>query len=105
MTRLIHVDTDIGGDTDDLCALVMLLGWPDVELTGVTATTIYAGFATTGAASCTASNSATVTFDHVSITGGDGSGTPDFSLSVPGSKPSVNAGGRPSTSVGSASRP
>jgi purine nucleosidase len=36
MQRLIHLDTDIGGDPDDLCALVMLLGWPDVEITGVT---------------------------------------------------------------------
>jgi inosine-uridine nucleoside N-ribohydrolase len=34
--RLIHLDTDIGGDTDDLCALAMLLGWPGVELVGVT---------------------------------------------------------------------
>jgi inosine-uridine nucleoside N-ribohydrolase len=32
----IHLDTDIGGDLDDLCALALLLGWPDVELTGVT---------------------------------------------------------------------
>ena len=36
MPRRIHLDTDIGGDTDDLCALAMLLGWPDVELTGIT---------------------------------------------------------------------
>lgn len=36
MTTRIHLDTDIGGDIDDLCALVMLLGWPEVELTGVT---------------------------------------------------------------------
>jgi inosine-uridine nucleoside N-ribohydrolase len=36
MARLIHLDTDIGGDTDDLCALAMLLGLPDVELAGVT---------------------------------------------------------------------
>jgi len=36
VTRRIHLDTDIGGDTDDLCALAMLLGWPDVELVGVT---------------------------------------------------------------------
>jgi hypothetical protein len=35
VTRRIHLDTDIGGDTDDLCALAMLLGWPDVELVGV----------------------------------------------------------------------
>ena len=35
MTRL-HLDTDLGSDTDDLCALAMLLGWPDVELTGIT---------------------------------------------------------------------
>ncbi len=32
----IHLDTDIGGDMDDLCALAMLLKWPDLEITGVT---------------------------------------------------------------------
>ncbi|HEY3079637.1 MAG TPA: nucleoside hydrolase [Chloroflexota bacterium] len=32
----VHLDTDIGGDMDDLCALAMLLGWPRVELTGIT---------------------------------------------------------------------
>lgn len=32
----IHLDTDIGGDPDDLCALTMLLGWPGVQLVGVT---------------------------------------------------------------------
>jgi inosine-uridine nucleoside N-ribohydrolase len=32
----VHLDTDIGGDMDDLCALAMLLGWPGVELTGIT---------------------------------------------------------------------
>jgi purine nucleosidase len=32
----IHLDTDFGGDTDDACALAMLLGWPGVELTGIT---------------------------------------------------------------------
>jgi inosine-uridine nucleoside N-ribohydrolase len=32
----IHLDTDLGSDTDDLCALAMLLGRPDVELVGVT---------------------------------------------------------------------
>jgi purine nucleosidase len=32
----IHLDTDIGGDIDDLCALAMLLRWPGVELAGVT---------------------------------------------------------------------
>jgi purine nucleosidase len=35
MTK-IHLDTDIGGDIDDLCALAMLLRWPDLEITGVT---------------------------------------------------------------------
>jgi purine nucleosidase len=35
MTK-IHLDTDIGGDTDDLCALAMLLKRPDLEITGVT---------------------------------------------------------------------
>lgn len=32
----IHLDTDIGGDTDDACALAMLLGREDVDLVGVT---------------------------------------------------------------------
>ena len=32
----LHLDTDIGGDLDDLCALAMLLRWPGVELTGIT---------------------------------------------------------------------
>jgi purine nucleosidase len=32
----IHIDTDIGGDIDDLCALAMVLEWPDAELVGVT---------------------------------------------------------------------
>jgi purine nucleosidase len=35
MTK-IHLDTDIGGDMDDLCALAMLLKWPDLNITGVT---------------------------------------------------------------------
>jgi purine nucleosidase len=34
----IHLDTDLGGDPDDLIALVMLLRWPDVHITGVTTT-------------------------------------------------------------------
>lgn len=33
---LLHIDTDIGGDTDDLCALAMVLAWPDVEVSAVT---------------------------------------------------------------------
>ncbi len=32
----IHLDTDIGGDIDDLCALAMLLRLPEVEITGIT---------------------------------------------------------------------
>ena len=32
----IHLDTDLGGDIDDLCALAMLLRWKDTELTGIT---------------------------------------------------------------------
>ena len=41
MTELkrIHLDTDLGSDTDDLCALAMLLGWEDVDLVGVTTNT------------------------------------------------------------------
>ena len=32
----LHLDTDIGGDIDDLCALAMVLTWPDVDLLAVT---------------------------------------------------------------------
>jgi inosine-uridine nucleoside N-ribohydrolase len=32
----VHLDTDIGGDPDDLCTLAMLLKWSDVQLTGIT---------------------------------------------------------------------
>ena len=35
-TPAIHLDTDFGGDPDDACALAMLLGWPGVELLGIT---------------------------------------------------------------------
>jgi len=35
--KKIHLDTDLGGDIDDLCALAMLLRWPgNVHLTGIT---------------------------------------------------------------------
>jgi purine nucleosidase len=36
--KRIHLDTDLGGDPDDACALAMLLGWPEVELVGITTT-------------------------------------------------------------------
>jgi purine nucleosidase len=32
----IHIDTDLGGDIDDLCALALLLRWSDVEIAGIT---------------------------------------------------------------------
>jgi purine nucleosidase len=32
----IHLDTDLGSDIDDLCALAMLLRWPDVEIAAIT---------------------------------------------------------------------
>jgi len=32
----LHLDTDIGGDIDDLCALAFVLGWPEVDLLAVT---------------------------------------------------------------------
>lgn len=32
----VHLDTDFGGDPDDACALAMLLGWPDLEIVGIT---------------------------------------------------------------------
>lgn len=35
-TIKVHLDTDIGGDADDLCALAMLLGSPGVEIVGIT---------------------------------------------------------------------
>lgn len=34
--KKIHLDTDLGGDIDDLCALALLLRWPDVDITGIT---------------------------------------------------------------------
>ena len=32
----LHLDTDFAGDPDDACALAMLLGWADLEITGIT---------------------------------------------------------------------
>ena len=32
----VHLDTDLGGDIDDLCALAMLLRWANVEISGIT---------------------------------------------------------------------
>lgn len=32
----IHIDTDLGGDLDDLCALAMALRWPGADLIAVT---------------------------------------------------------------------
>lgn len=34
----VHIDTDFAGDTDDACAVAMTLGWPDVEVVGITTT-------------------------------------------------------------------
>lgn len=34
--RRLHLDTDLGGDIDDLCALAIVLNWPQVDLIGVT---------------------------------------------------------------------
>lgn len=36
LTKKIHLDTDLGGDIDDLCALALLLARPDVEISGIT---------------------------------------------------------------------
>jgi hypothetical protein len=33
---LVHLDTDLGGDTDDACALALLLGQAGVEVAGIT---------------------------------------------------------------------
>ncbi len=32
----VHLDTDLGGDIDDVCALALLLHWPNIEITGIT---------------------------------------------------------------------
>jgi inosine-uridine nucleoside N-ribohydrolase len=37
MSMKVHLDTDLGGDIDDLCALALLLRWPEpIEMTGIT---------------------------------------------------------------------
>jgi purine nucleosidase len=43
VVMLVHLDTDLGGDTDDACALALLLGQPAVELAGVTTVADRAG--------------------------------------------------------------
>lgn len=35
----LHLDTDLGGDIDDLCALALALNWPGADLIGVTTNT------------------------------------------------------------------
>jgi inosine-uridine nucleoside N-ribohydrolase len=52
MTIRIHLDTDFGGDPDDLCALAMLFGWPGVEITGITTTIDAAGLRAACLAHC-----------------------------------------------------
>jgi len=37
-TLKIHLDTDLGGDIDDFCALAMILNWSGVDLIAVTTT-------------------------------------------------------------------
>jgi purine nucleosidase len=37
-TTRLHIDTDFAGDPDDACALAMMLGWPGVEIVGITTT-------------------------------------------------------------------
>jgi inosine-uridine nucleoside N-ribohydrolase len=32
----LHIDTDIAGDIDDACALVMVLAWPGADLYAAT---------------------------------------------------------------------
>ena len=36
MTIRVHLDTDVGGDPDDVCAIALLLALPHVELVGIT---------------------------------------------------------------------
>jgi purine nucleosidase len=35
----IHLDTDLGGDIDDICALALVLNWPGADLVAVTTNT------------------------------------------------------------------
>jgi len=39
----LHIDTDMGGDIDDLCALALALRWPGAELVGVTTVAEHSG--------------------------------------------------------------
>lgn len=39
----LHIDTDIGGDIDDVCALALALGWPGALLVGVTTVAEHSG--------------------------------------------------------------
>jgi purine nucleosidase len=39
----LHLDTDLGGDIDDLCALAMVLNWPQVRLLGITTVAEHSG--------------------------------------------------------------
>jgi purine nucleosidase len=39
----LHIDTDIGGDIDDLCALALALKWPGAEVVGITTVAEHAG--------------------------------------------------------------
>jgi purine nucleosidase len=32
----VQLDIDLGGDLDDLCALALLLSWPEIDLLAVT---------------------------------------------------------------------
>ncbi|MEJ7630855.1 MAG: nucleoside hydrolase [Nocardioidaceae bacterium] len=37
-SQRLHLDTDFAGDPDDACALAMVLGWPGLEVVGITTT-------------------------------------------------------------------
>ena len=39
----IHIDTDLGGDIDDLCALAMVLAWPGASICGITTVAEHGG--------------------------------------------------------------
>jgi hypothetical protein len=63
-------------------------------VTGFTQTTMYVGMAvTSGVTNCTSQYAVSTPFDQVSLVGGTGGGTPDFSIGVSSDVPSVNAGG------------
>lgn len=80
---LIHLDTDYAGDTDDACALAMLLGRPDAEIAGITTVADpdgqRAGYAAAFLELAHRTDIAVVAGAGASLAGGSMGGLPDHS--------------------------